>query len=419
MKQTVPLPLMTAALALAGALAATVFLYVQANRAVATMLEQRLTGAGTAAALLVGPQPDPGRLEALMKAETLDGVFIVDEHLRVLADTNGPAGRSADLLRVDPERVAAAFAGAVSIGSSYEVGGVAVRTGYFPVRSGESIVAVLGLEAGVGFSGNSHRLERALAISVLLALLGAVALGILATRQIRVERSRQQALSRAARAELLAQIAAAAAHEIRNPLGVIRGTVELMQERAGAGLPERDRAALADVLAEVARLKQLTEDLLDLSADRPLEIGPVALEGLLRETVEAAQATSQATRIELACPPLPQIQGDAGRLRQVFFNLIQNAIQAAPNGKVTVTGLREAQGVKVAIADDGPGLSPEIAARLFEPFVTGRAGGTGLGLAVSRRFVERHGGTLRGFDSGHGAIFEVALPTDTAPTASR
>ncbi len=416
----IPLPLLTAALALAGALLATVFFYFEANRAVSTMLDQRLTGAGTAAALLIGTAPDPERLRALMGAESLDGAFLVDRQLRVLADTNGPIGQSADLLRIDPERVAAAFAGSPSIGSSYEVERVAIRTGYFPVRAEGAIIAVLGLEAGAGFAGaSSQLLGRALAISVLLSILGAGALAIVATRQVRTERARQLALARAGRAELLTQIAAAAAHEIRNPLGVIRGTVELMQERSGPNLTERDQAALTDVLSEVARLKRLTEDLLDLSAARALLMGPVTLEGLLRETVDAARATSPTTRIELACPQLPEIQADAARLRQVFFNILQNAIQAAPTGTVRVTGLLEAQGVKVAIADEGPGISPEIAARLFEPFFTGRAGGTGLGLALSRRFVEQHGGTLVGFDSGKGATFEVALPKGTALTASR
>jgi two-component system OmpR family sensor kinase len=406
----VPIPLVTAALALAGAMAATIYLYVQADQAVASMIDQRLSGAGTAASLLVGAEPEPERLLALAKAESLDGAFLVDQNLQVRADTNGPTGRSADLLRVDPERVAAAFAGSSSIGRAYDVGGVTVRTGYFPVRSAGKIVAVLGLEAGVAFSGPSHRLDRALAVSALLALLGAAALALIASRQVRVERAQQQALARAARAELLAQIAAAAAHEIRNPLGVIRGTVELMQERSGSVLTDRDRAALADVLSEVERLKQLTEDLLDLSIDRPLAIASIQLAEVLRETITAAQQAFPQTTFELRCPPLPLTQGDAGRLRQVFLNLLQNAAQARSGARVTVSGQAEANRVRVTVSDDGPGISPEVAARLFEPFVTARTGGTGLGLAICRKLVERHQGSLRNLEAPAGASFEVILP---------
>ncbi|MBS1153971.1 MAG: sensor histidine kinase [Myxococcaceae bacterium] len=309
---------------------------------------------------------------------------------------------------MDAERVTTALAGLASIGHGYDVGGVNIRTGYFPVRSGGQPVAVLALEAGASFGGGSRQLERALLISVLLALLGAAALAVVATRQVRAERARQEALAKVARAELLTQIAASAAHEIRNPLGVIRGTVELMRERPG--LDERGRASLSDVLGQVERLKQLTEDLLDLSADRPLALETVPLGELLRETVDAAQAAFPGARFVLSGGALPSIQGDAGRLRQVFLNLFQNAAQASPNGKVTVTAEPEAAGVRVRIADDGPGISAEVAARLFEPFVTAREGGTGLGLAVSRRFVERHGGSLRNLEQRAGALFEVVLP---------
>lgn len=397
----VPLPLLAAALALVGALASTVFLYSEARRAADTMIDQRLLGAGNAAALLLGPTVPAERLRTLMDAESLDGAFLIDSKLVVVADANGPAGQRADLLRIDPERVATAVAGEASIGHGYEVGGVNIRTGYFPVREGPQIVAVLALEAGASFGGGSRRLDRALLISVLLALLGAAALALVAARQ-------QLAQQKVARAELLTQIAAAAAHEIRNPLGVIRGTVELMREREG--LDERGRSSLSDVLGEVERLKQLTEDLLDLSADRPLSLERVGVHELLTETVAAAQVAFPNTRFRLSSANAGPVHGDAGRLRQVFLNLFHNAAQAAPNGKVTVTAQSEGRTVRVSVADDGQGISPEIAARLFEPFATAREGGTGLGLAVSRRFVERHGGTLCNVAQPAGARFDVVLP---------
>ena len=94
----------------------------------------------------------------------------------------------------------------------------------------------------------------------------------------------------------------------------------------------------------------------------------------------------------------------------MFLNLFHNAAQASPNGTVRVTTQSEGAALRVRVADDGPGISAEVAARLFEPFVTAREGGTGLGLAVSRRFVERHGGSLRNLEQSAGALFEVVLP---------
>ncbi len=401
-----PLPLLTAGLALLGALGSTVFLYREATHAVDTVLDQRLSGAGTAAALLVKAE----HLEALAAAENLDGAFLVDPALKVLGDTNGPAGRAADLLRVDPERVTLALAGHPTIGHGYDLAGVKVRTGYFPVRENGAVVAVLGLEAGALFSNAGGQLQRALGISAALALLGALALALLASRQVKSDRQREQALAKAERGELLTRVAATAAHEIRNPLAVIRGTVELMQERSGASQGDKDRAALRDVLGEVDRLKQLTDDLLELSADRALQLGPVEVDLLLEELLLGMRAASPQATFTLSGEGGAPVQADGHRLRQVFLNLLRNAVQAAPSGTISISIQRDAAGVKVTVADDGPGVSPEIAARLFEPFATSRSEGTGLGLAVSRRFVERHGGQLRLVPSARGACFEVLLP---------
>ncbi len=408
MKRPLPLPLLVALLALVGALSATVFLYREASQTAETMLDQRLLGTGNTAALLLGPTVTAQRLKGLMDSQSLDGAFLVDLNQSVRADATGPDGNRVDLLRVDGERLAAALAGAPSIGHGYDLGGVRIRTGYFPVHDAGAVTAVLVLEAGAGFAGTSTRLERALLISVLLALVVALALAAVATRQVRAERARQDAMAKISRAELLTQVAAAAAHEIRNPLGVIRGTVELMRERDG--LDARGRAALGDVLGEVDRLKRLTEDLLDLSADRPLALENLSLQALLEETVGSARAAFPTTRFELDPSPLPQLLADAGRLRQVLLNLIQNAAQAAPNGTVTLTTRADAATVSVLIADDGKGISPEVAARLFEPFASARDGGTGLGLALSRRWVEHHGGTLRNVTLPVGTAFEMLLP---------
>lgn len=398
MSRFVPLPLLAAALALAGATVATAFLYREASHAAEAALDQRLLGAGNTAALLLGPAPTAEQLKSLMAAESLDGALVVDRALTVAADANGAAGERADLLRIDAEQVAAARAGTPSVAHGYDVGGLTIRTGYTALPGGN---AVLVLEAGARFGGAAQPLDRALLGALALAFLGAVGLAAIATRQARSERARQEAA-------LLTQVAAAAAHEIRNPLGVIRGTVELMRERPG--LDDRGREALADVLGEVERLKRLTEDLLDLSADRPLARDPFSLGELLADAAAATRAAHPKVQVALTPGPAATVRGDAGRLRQVFLNLLWNAAQAA--GGVEVGWAVEGRAVCVFVADDGPGIAPEVAARLFEPFATTRAGGTGLGLAVSKRLVERHGGTLRLAPSAKGARFEVRLPLD-------
>jgi two-component system OmpR family sensor kinase len=405
-------PILAALLGLAGSLGATVSLQRAARASLGRAFEARLRGAGETAALTLGrTRPDPVHLAALVAANDLDGAYLLDRSLVVLADTAGPAGARADLLRVDAARVERAFAGEASVAPSYALGELEVATGYFPVRSGDgTVAAVLALEAGESFGAARAGLERALVLGAGLSLASALALAVAAARFARSERLRREAAARAARGDAVAAMAAVAAHEIRTPLGIIRGSIELMRERAGPALGERDHQALADVLGEVERLRRLTEDLLDLAADRPLALAPTDVGEVLAEAAQAWRAVHPSATVRLDVSGVPRVKGDPGRLRQVVVNLLDNAAQAGA-GTIEVRAAARAGEVLVAVRDDGPGIPSEIRQRLFEPFVTGRAGGTGLGLAICRRLVERHGGTL-GLAAGGagGATFEMRLP---------
>ncbi len=187
-----------------------------------------------------------------------------------------------------------------------------------------------------------------------LSAVGALALALVAARWLRDERARREAAAKAARGEALTKMAAMAAHEIRNPLGVIRGTVELMRERSGAKLSERDRESLEDVLGEVERLRRLTEDLLDLSADRPLAARRVELSEVLEEAARATEAAFPGVKVRRSFAELPPVEGDAGRLRQVFANLLQNAAQAQGAGEVRLAAQPDGSVVRVRVEDDGP-----------------------------------------------------------------
>jgi signal transduction histidine kinase len=207
-------------------------------------------------------------------------------------------------------------------------------------------------------------------------------------------------------------MASMVAHEVRNPLGVIRGAVDLVRARSGAALAARDDEALRDVLGEVERLRRLTEDFLDLSREPRLESASLDL-GALAE--EAVQGSARAHGLEVAIDvPHLLVVGDPVRLRQVFVNLLANAAQAGAR-RIDVRGAAQDGTASVEVRDDGPGVPPELAERIFDPFTSGRRDGTGLGLAVSRRIVERHGGELRLVaDAGPGATFELRIPLSRA-----
>jgi signal transduction histidine kinase len=152
-------------------------------------------------------------------------------------------------------------------------------------------------------------------------------------------------------------------------------------------------------------------DLLDMIREKPLARERLAL----AQVIEAAAASvKRPDAIDLQLDGLmdvPEVEGDAGQLRQVFVNLIDNAVHAAgERGHVRVQARGDKQHVEVAVEDSGPGLDPAIRARLFEPLMTTKAKGIGLGLALVKRIVERHGGTIAYDPRDAGARFVVRLP---------
>lgn len=404
-------PMVAGLVGLTGSLGATLFLHRSANAALERVLEERLRGAGeTASELFARTEADEAALLALMDANGLEGAYVLAPSLEVLADATGAAPGPADLLRIDAARVKDAFAGRASVAFAYSVGDHPIATGYFPLPGSDGTPkAVLALEAGPAFLGARASLARARWIGIALSAVGALALAAIALRWSRVEAQRRHEAEQAARGDAVARMGAMVAHEIRNPLGVIRGAVELVAARGGAALPERDREALGDVLGEVERLRRVTEDFLDLAREPRLVSGPVDLAEITADAARGIASAHPAVAVTLDVPVLT-IQGDAVRLRQVLANLLLNAAQAGARA-VSVRGESVAGSARLEVRDDGPGIAPAVRDRLFEIFATGRRDGNGLGLAISRRIVERHGGELRHLAHvAPGAAFELRLP---------
>ena len=166
-----PFPLTVAALALAASVVATLYLHREAQGAVQRELDERLLAAGNSATALLPPTGwSPEALRALMRSNSLDGAFILDEALLVQASATGPAGRRVDLLRVDRRRVERAFAGEANVGVGYDVGGLSVGGGYFPLRGPDGrVAAVLALEAGTAFTEATRAISRARTVSLVFS----------------------------------------------------------------------------------------------------------------------------------------------------------------------------------------------------------------------------------------------------------
>lgn len=253
----------------------------------------------------------------------------------------------------------------------------------------------------------------ALIVGLLLLLVGVLAAYELLTLRRYV--ALQAAHARRERLAVLGEMAAVLAHEIRNPLAALKGLAQYLHERQGgeAGSAEVTEA----MVREARRLEQLAADLLEYARPRPIQRGEVKLEALLDELVARFQPEAQAVGVLIhreGARDLPPIPGDAERLRQVFTNLMVNALQAMPRGGVlAVQVLRAGRPgtVVVTIKDRGEGISPDDLSQIFSPFFTRRPRGTGLGLAIARQIVEQHGGTITVQSvPGQGTRFAVTLP---------
>lgn len=223
---------------------------------------------------------------------------------------------------------------------------------------------------------------------------------------------RQETLSR------IGALVAAVAHEVRNPLFAISSTLDAMRARLG-DTPEVQR--YFPVLgAQVERLTALMRDLLDYGKPAALSLEPTVAADLVAVSVEQVQAAATERSVTLAPPDvpprLPLVLADRQRAVQVLQNLLLNAVQHAPAGGVVDVRLgHDTLGGRAAVAfevlDDGPGFADGEATRIFEPFYSRRAGGTGMGLALAHRLVHDHGGTISAANrEGGGASLRVVLP---------
>ncbi len=227
-------------------------------------------------------------------------------------------------------------------------------------------------------------------------------------------RAMEESVQRSKRLADLGQVAAGLAHELRNPLASISGCVELL--RGASGLSDEDKRVLGIVLRETGRLDALLTRFLEFTRPAPPQRRRVDLSAVAGETLDVFARDPAANGVEIERSlALAPVACDPDQLRQVLWNLLANAAQAMrESGKgrrirVACEPLA-AGGASVTVEDEGPGIPADAAARIFTPFFTTKANGTGLGLAVVQRIADAHGGSVSvETPPGGGARFTVRL----------
>lgn len=271
-----------------------------------------------------------------------------------------------------------------------------------------------------------------------VGVLVAVLLG-LSVWQIHTLRRYLTLSAEAARQDRLAAVgtmAAVLAHEIRNPLGAIKGLAQFLGEKRAN--ETTDREMTLTIASEAKRLERLVNDLLAYARPRPPQLQPTDLPAVLREAVTLAQPAGGAAgvkvHLEVSRVP-PKVMADPEQMKQLVENLVLNALQAMPKGgTVTIAAgppkerskskapgsmsrfsVPSERWIEVSVADTGPGIPKADLPRIFEPFYTTRTKGSGLGLAICRQIAEAHGGTIRVARTGpEGTTIAVLLPHEVS-----
>ncbi len=410
--------------------------FVRTSRVLENELGDRLQAVGMTLSAALGARAGDSTLvgsekllAGVMRDNGLFNLFVVNDRLEYvvnlrnteLRSNTGAAGESDPTLDLDITEILAAFSGIPTQSKLYRHGDIYLKSAYAPVFDEfGTAVAVLGVEADAAFFAVLTGFRNSLLLVNGLSFLAIVVIVLVSVSLVRYALRVEQAASRANTLALMGQMSAAVAHEIKNPLGIIRASAERLRKKYGKPADgEPADPTFSYIEEEVDRLSQVVSNYLGLGKYRPGEVESLDVGEILRGVVSDLdhQARKAGVTFKVKLEGLPEVQGNRNELRQVFLNLILNGIQAQPRGgKIELAAYQEKKrGRKwlvVRVRDDGPGIPAGDKARLFEPFFTTREKGSGLGLFVVKRIVEAHRGRV-GIESrvDSGTVVEVRLPT--------
>lgn len=225
-------------------------------------------------------------------------------------------------------------------------------------------------------------------------------------------------LIRADRLAAMGELTAGVAHEVRNPLGIIRASVQLLEDSECK--TERIREASTIIKQEIDRLDKVVKALLDFGRPSSPTLMPTDVADVLSDIVLFTRKFASGSNVEIIVEvdeDVPRVMADPDQLKQVFLNLVANAVQSMEQFGGTLTlGAEESEGfVEVTVADTGPGIAREDVGKVFDPFYSTKDDGTGLGLTIVHRIVDEHDGHIEvESEQGKGTTFRVSLPALSA-----
>jgi len=416
-----------AALATAGACWTA---YLRVHDALISEFEHRIVQIATTAAAQVAPETvaeartggdESGgylaiqvQLLTLRNAAGLDNVSLIDGSRATLVDVRAPEVTERLPSALDSlarPALARALAGTAAVSAEYLTGGHRLRAAIAPVRDGNAVTAAVAVEAEPAYAPTLDSLARRLTLIALLSIAAIVLFAALIVRAAISAARLEQRLSRAENLAAMGRLTATLAHEIKNPLAIIRGSAE----RLRGGDAETQRMAQF-VIEEVDRLSRTVGRYLQFARGGEQDVGRGDAIAALDQTLALLEGELAARNITVerfrGAGDSATVRLDPESLKQVYLNLLLNAADASPSGgRLEVRDRAEPGRYEVEITDHGRGIAPEMLARLGSPFLTTKAQGSGLGLFLTRRLVQSSGGDLViKSEVGSGTTCVVKLP---------
>jgi signal transduction histidine kinase len=345
-------------------------------------------------------------------------VVLVDHSRRVLLRLRDPYAFEPDIVTLDRAPLTRALIGATSHSSLYYKDGQYLRSGYAPVTGPDG--AVLGAVAVEGGSEAFRPLEMirtSLYGAAIVASLLVVVIGFGYGRTVGHLHRIEENLRHTDLLASIGQVSAGVAHEIRNPLAVLRGASTRLQRYDQLRPGERTQL-LAMIDEETGRMNAFVQNFLTLSRRPNLEFQEFELRPVLERSLGILRAELDRSQIAASLEWKAQngivLTGDPLAMHHVFLNLALNARDVMPNGGRLAVRVIERRGeVRIQFEDTGPGVPKDLRKKIFDSFFTTRAKGTGLGLAFVDRIVSEHGGSVTVGDApAGGALFEIRIPLE-------
>lgn len=357
-------------------------------------------------------------LRQLVEKEELQDAFIIDRNFTVLSEggTGFAFEQRRTYLQQDSIAIQRAWSDTISASPIHIVEGNRFKNVYAPLKdASRDVVALLVLEANADFFEILGLFKRGLIIGGLISFSLIIVFSFFISWMITLLIRTQESLKQSEKLAAMGQMAASMAHEIRNPLGIIKSTADVLKEKYTD--PTKSDELFDYISEEVKRLNHLVNSFLSFAREPKLDPKSARIENVIKKAVAAIEREELEKSISInfaQAEALQPFEFDENAIQQVLFNIMINSIQAIPEeGKIEIelsrVNLKNKLFAKISIADNGQGIEGEIN-RIFEPFYTTKSSGSGLGLAISKQIVEKHGGWLEAeSQSGQGTTFRVFL----------